>query len=607
MKAGAGSVDSFTNPEQVGDSRMGLRAPALVGAIVVGLIVVSIAGSAYWRPDGAPRVTLQLGRATPVSLSTGAAVDAIPRVLDLVSPAVAFLTIPEAGRSGSGVVVHEAGFVLTNAHVVDGVERLRVAVGGGLDMPAEVYGIHRATDVAVVKVLTDGPISVAALGDSDQLQVGEFVLAIGAPFGLEATATSGIISGLHRRGLGIASYEDFIITDAPINRGNSGGPLVNLRGEVIGINTAIIAGEDGGNGPGGFAGVGFAIPINVARAVAQRLIGDGGLTPEAASLVAGGVATGGASGEESPGAGRAPGPEGPAVADSGSPADAVARVQPFDAGGNPLASGSGFLVGVAGRQMLVTNEHVVRDAVSVEFHLPRRSPLIGSVAYVDAGFDLAVIIFHSDSNLPSLWLGGSEELEIGDNVRALGARTDGEVAGTVTGLDVEGKWAAPLAKLIETTANIAPGDSGGPLLGEDGRVVGVLVGRDSERAILESGARRSYAIPVEQVRRVVTLQHAASRPPAEAGVGKLGFGVGRLAGRGVVVIKLDPASAAARAGLRGGDLIVAADGVSLAVTGEAQATWFEAFSRQPAGTLVTLTVVPERGGGEVTVRFYLHD
>jgi S1-C subfamily serine protease len=353
--------------------------------------------------------------------------------------------------------------------------------------------------------------------------------------------------------------------------------------------------------------VGFAIPINVARAVAQRLIGDGGLTPEAASLVAGGVATGGPSGEESPGAGRAPGPEGPAVADSGSPADAVARVQPFDAGGNPLASGSGFLVGVAGRQVLITNEHVVRDAVSVEFHLPRRSPLIGSVAYVDAGFDLAVIIFHSDSNLPSLWLGGSEELVVGDNVRALGARTDGEVAGTVTGLDVEGKWAAPLAKLIETTANIAPGDSGGPRLGEDGRVVGVLVGRDSERAILESGARRSYAIPVEQVRRVVTLQHAASRPPAEAGVGKLGFGVGRLAGRGVVVIKLDPASAAARAGLRGGDLIVAADGVSLAVTGEAQATWFEAFSRQPAGTLVTLTVVPERGGGEVTVRFYLHD
>ena len=596
-------MDSFTNPKQIGEPRIGLGAAALVAAIVAGLIAVSIVGSAYWRPDAAPKVTLELGRATPVSLSAGPAVDAIPRVLDLVGPTVAFLTIPEAGRSGSGVVVHEAGFVLTNAHVVDGVERLRVAIGGGLDMPAEVYGVHRATDVAVVKVQTDGPIPVAALGDSDRLHVGEFVLAIGAPFGLEATVTTGIISGLHRRGLGIASYEDFIITDAPINRGNSGGPLVNLRGEVIGINTAIIAGEESGNGPGGFAGVGFAIPINVARAVAQRLIGDGGLTPEAASLTAAGVARGGAGGDRSPGAGTVPGREGAAVAESGSPADAVARVQPFDTAGNPMSPGSGFVVAAAGGQVLITNEHVVRDAASVEIHLPRRPLLIGSVAYTEPGFDLAVIMFHTDSALPSLRLGGSEELEVGDDIRALGARSDGALAGKVTRLDVEGKWAAPLARLIETTANTEPGDSGGPLLGEDGRVVGVLVGRDSERVNLETGVRRSYAIPVNELHRVVALELAASQPPAESGVANLGFAVGYLAGRGVIVINLDPASAAARAGLRAGYVIVAANGVSLAVTQEEQRAWFETFSRLPAGTPVTLAVEPERGTGQVTIRF----
>ena len=113
------------------------------------------------------------------------------------------------------------------------------------------------------------------------MRVGEFVVAVGAPFGLAATATSGIVSGLHRSGFGIARYEDFIVTDAPINQGNSGGPLVSLRGEVIGINTAIISGKDGPRGHGSFSGVGFAIPINVARAVAQRLIGDVALMPPA--------------------------------------------------------------------------------------------------------------------------------------------------------------------------------------------------------------------------------------------------------------------------------------------------------------------------------------
>jgi len=271
-------MDPFANPQlAAASSGRGLRAPLAIAGLIVVMVVVAIGGSAYWRPQPVTRATLELGGATPVGLSTRPAGETISGVLDYAAPSVVFLTIPTAQRSGSGVVVHEAGFVVTNAHVVEGVERLRVAFSDGSEYEAEVYGIDPSTDLAVVKVEADRPLPAAPLGNSDALKVGEFVVALGAPFGLEATATSGIVSGLHRSGLGLARFEDFIVTDAPINRGNSGGALVNLRGEVVGINTAIIAGEDDAHGLGTFAGVGFAIPVNVMRVVAQRLIGDGGL------------------------------------------------------------------------------------------------------------------------------------------------------------------------------------------------------------------------------------------------------------------------------------------------------------------------------------------
>ncbi len=274
-------MDPFASPELASNSHgRGIGALFFVAALIVAMVIFSIVGAVFWRPEATVGVLLELGGARPIGLDSRSAEETIAQVLEHVGPAVVFVVIPETRRSGSGVVVHEAGYILTNAHVIEDARTVLVAFSDGSEFEAEVYGIDIATDLAVIKVEAGG-LTAAALGDSDQMRVGEFVLAVGAPFGLEATATSGIVSGLHRSGLGISQYEDFIVTDAPINRGNSGGPLVSLRGEVIGINTAIIAGKDGARGYGSFSGVGLAIPINVARAVAQRLIGDVGLTPPA--------------------------------------------------------------------------------------------------------------------------------------------------------------------------------------------------------------------------------------------------------------------------------------------------------------------------------------
>ena len=272
-------MDPFSTPELASNShRQGIRDILLVVALIVAMILVSIFGAIYWQPETTGGVMLELGGARPVGLDAGSPENTISRVLDHVGPTVVLLMVPSTRRSGSGVVVHEAGYILTNAHVVEDAQTVLVSFTDGSEFDAEVHGVDVATDLAVIKVKA-GRLKAAALGDSDQMRVGEFVVAVGAPFGLVATATSGIVSGLHRSGLGIARYEDFIVTDAPINQGNSGGPLVSLRGEVIGINTAIIAGKNGQRGHGSFSGVGFAIPINVARAVAQRLIGDAGLMP----------------------------------------------------------------------------------------------------------------------------------------------------------------------------------------------------------------------------------------------------------------------------------------------------------------------------------------
>jgi Do/DeqQ family serine protease len=168
--------------------------------------------------------------------------------------------------AGSGVIFDaKAGYIVTNAHVVENASEITVTLQDGRDLKAEIVGSDEPSDVAVLKVKTD-TLTQISLGDSAKVEVGDFVVAIGNPFGLQHTVTSGIISGLSRSGINPDGYEDFIQTDASINPGNSGGALVNLRGELIGINTAILS-RSGGN-----IGIGFAIPVNMAHSVMDQLI-----------------------------------------------------------------------------------------------------------------------------------------------------------------------------------------------------------------------------------------------------------------------------------------------------------------------------------------------
>ncbi len=173
--------------------------------------------------------------------------------------------------SGSGVIVSKDGYILTNNHVIAGADEITVVYGDGDKYEAEVVGTDPRTDLAVIKI--DGKdFPAATLGDSEKIEVGEWVLAVGNPFELQNTVTAGIISARGRSNVGLADYEDFIQTDAAINPGNSGGPLVNLDGDVIGINTAI-ATRTGGN-----MGIGFAIPINMAKQIMAQLINTGKVT-----------------------------------------------------------------------------------------------------------------------------------------------------------------------------------------------------------------------------------------------------------------------------------------------------------------------------------------
>ncbi|HIF52289.1 MAG TPA: DegQ family serine endoprotease [Thiotrichaceae bacterium] len=171
---------------------------------------------------------------------------------------------------GSGVIVDaKRGLVLTNNHVIANAHQITVTLLDGRQLEAEVVGTDPATDVAVIKIPADNLTAVKTT-DSDALRVGDFVVAIGNPFGLGQTVTSGIVSALGRSGLGIEGYEDFIQTDASINPGNSGGALVNLRGELAGINTAIISPQGGGN-----IGIGLAIPINLALQIMEQIVDTG--------------------------------------------------------------------------------------------------------------------------------------------------------------------------------------------------------------------------------------------------------------------------------------------------------------------------------------------
>jgi len=167
---------------------------------------------------------------------------------------------------GSGVVIDaDKGYVLTNHHVVDKAAEITVTLQDGRRLDAKLVGSDAEADIAVVQIPADGLMALP-LADSDSLRVGDFVVAIGNPFGLGQTVTSGIVSALGRTGLGIEGYEDFIQTDASINPGNSGGALVNLAGQLVGINTAILA-PSGGN-----VGIGFAIPSNMVQAITRQLV-----------------------------------------------------------------------------------------------------------------------------------------------------------------------------------------------------------------------------------------------------------------------------------------------------------------------------------------------
>jgi serine protease Do len=175
----------------------------------------------------------------------------------------------QGGELGSGVIIDKAkGYLVTNYHVIKEAERIMVRLGPGDDVPARLVGADPKSDLAVLQVRATLKVQ-AEWGDSDQLDIGDWVLAIGSPMGFDHSVTAGIVSAAERNGLNLASYESFIQTDAAINPGNSGGPLVNLAGKVVGINTAIISRT------GGYEGIGLAIPSSLARKVVDGLIKEG--------------------------------------------------------------------------------------------------------------------------------------------------------------------------------------------------------------------------------------------------------------------------------------------------------------------------------------------
>jgi len=166
---------------------------------------------------------------------------------------------------GSGFIISHDGFILTNNHVVEGADSIKVILSDNRDFIAKVIGTDPKTDVALIKITDPENLPIMPLGDSSKLEAGEWVIAIGNPFGLSQTVTAGVISATGRNSIGISEYENFIQTDAAINPGNSGGPLINSKGEAIGINTALFSRT------GGYMGIGFAIPINMAKSIEKQL------------------------------------------------------------------------------------------------------------------------------------------------------------------------------------------------------------------------------------------------------------------------------------------------------------------------------------------------
>lgn len=224
-------------------------------------------------PTLAPMLEQSMPAVVNISTSTNVKVQENPLMND---PAFRrFFNIPNNPRQqqknslGSGVIIDkDQGYVLTNNHVIDKADKITVTLSDGRQLNAKLLGADPEADVAVIQIPADN-LAALKIADSSQLKVGDFVVAIGNPFGLGQTVTSGIVSALGRSGLGIEGYEDFIQTDASINPGNSGGALVNLRGEFVGMNTAILA-PSGGN-----VGIGFAIPSNMAMRLMSSLVQHG--------------------------------------------------------------------------------------------------------------------------------------------------------------------------------------------------------------------------------------------------------------------------------------------------------------------------------------------
>jgi Do/DeqQ family serine protease len=253
-----------------------VTAGVLAGIVVSGVFTRTESGRAAPAPAPAPAapgveqtspdLTAAAERAlqSVTNISSTTIVEE-PMYRDFFGNALGY-TQRQASSLGSGVLVSADGYVLTNAHVVgDNRAAVKVVLSDKRERDARVIGIDVATDLAVVKIEGDG-LTPMTWGDSDKLKVAEWVMAIGNPFQLSQTVTMGIVSAVGRANLGLANYEDFIQTDAAINKGNSGGALVNRRGELVGINTAIFSET------GGYQGIGFAVPSNLARRIMDDLV-----------------------------------------------------------------------------------------------------------------------------------------------------------------------------------------------------------------------------------------------------------------------------------------------------------------------------------------------
>ena len=246
---------------------------AVVGTYILATSVLQAATPPLPMRDGVPTLAPLLQKLTPAVVNISVETMAPQRHNPLLRDPFfrRFFNLPDDApprprqSAGSGVIVDaDRGFVLSNHHVVARADSVVVTLKDNRRFEAEVLGSDAGTDIALLRIEADG-LTALQTGDSDALEVGDFVIAIGNPFGLGQTVTSGIVSALGRSGINVEGYEDFIQTDASINPGNSGGALVNLHGELVGINTAII-GPSGGN-----VGIGFAVPVNIATAVMRQL------------------------------------------------------------------------------------------------------------------------------------------------------------------------------------------------------------------------------------------------------------------------------------------------------------------------------------------------